>query len=116
MRPCKACGRKLWFVEHIKPDGKKSVIPLDVETPVYDVMCYQEGGKPVELANRINAFVSHFVTCPQANKFSKGNKNAQSPSALPESVGRDQLLPGSGPAGSSAPANAEPGTQLPLGG
>lgn len=67
-RPCKACGCPLVFV--VGPNGKE--IPLDERTPVYAVrkdLCDNPFAAKLE-----NAYVSHFSTCPSANRFSGGKK------------------------------------------
>jgi hypothetical protein len=62
--PCKACGAPLVFAES-EATGK--FIPLDVRPhPVY-MLVVHEG---VARAHPVAAYVSHFVTCPQAGAFS----------------------------------------------
>lgn len=58
---CKGCGAQILWVK----SGDKS-IPLDLKPP-----CYDRDGQ------RVEAFVSHFATCPQANRFSGSSKPAE---------------------------------------
>lgn len=63
-RACRACGKELLFAEG--PNGK--AIPLDLSAPVYRVLpngtCARETG----------CYVTHFASCPEASRFSKGGK------------------------------------------
>lgn len=65
-RPCKACGRKLYFVRDV--NGK--IQPLDGETPVY-VLTTDLYGQHTAI-RAANSYVTHFATCPKASTFSKG--------------------------------------------
>lgn len=64
-RRCKACGCPLRFVK--TKDGK--VIPLDVRSPVYEVQKDLTGQEIATPA--VEAYVSHFSTCPKSDEFSK---------------------------------------------
>lgn len=74
MRPCKACGRNLWIVKG--PNGKS--LPLDLESHVYEVSV---GAAEGAIAQRINAYVTHFASCTKANEFSGGRGRAEPPPA-----------------------------------
>lgn len=66
-RPCKACGRKLAFVPG--PNGK--AIPLDLQSPVYAIRKDLAGGM---VAEKAEAYVSHFASCSKASTFSRGKR------------------------------------------
>ncbi len=65
--PCKGCGRKIiWAAVGTQ------MIPLDASAPVYS-SAHRHGRYGCQEFERDNAaFVSHFVTCPQRDLFSKG--------------------------------------------
>lgn len=72
------CGARMAFAVE-DATGKK--IPLDLSSPVYAVTHVdpEEPGRPeivhvkrANLENGVEAFVSHFRTCPRASEFSKG--------------------------------------------
>ncbi len=74
MSKCKGCGKRIVWGE--TPEGKK--IPLDPSAPVYSIDVGENSGemrvwdglgvRPVE--RRRGFMVSHFATCPDANRFS----------------------------------------------
>lgn len=68
-RSCKGCGARLLFVK----DAAGKVHPLDLKAPVFSVITDMTGEK---VAERTDAYVSHFATCPKANDFS-GSKRKQ---------------------------------------
>jgi hypothetical protein len=72
--PCRGCGKPI--VWGTTPEGKK--IPLDPRPPVYELVQSHPGNQrnpdPVNARRIIDAFVSHFATCPKANDFSKSNR------------------------------------------
>jgi len=63
MTRCKGCGREMVWLSLGKGKG---AVPLDPRAPVYDVTtgARSEG----------RYMVSHFATCPQANRFSGSGK------------------------------------------
>ena len=65
--PCRGCGKPIVFAS--LSDGK--LVPLDPRPPVYSVVEYGEDETPVRVTRDLKAMVSHFVTCPKANEFSK---------------------------------------------
>lgn len=65
-RPCKSCGRELTFAR--STDGK--VIPLDMVAPVYELELDPDGVQMVALRTT-SAHVSHFATCPHAERHSR---------------------------------------------
>lgn len=67
MSTCKGCGAKIVWGR--TEDGKN--IPLDAKAPVYELLV--EGTTLCRRAPRV-FLVSHFATCPDANKFSASNK------------------------------------------
>jgi hypothetical protein len=70
MPRCRGCGKEIeWGTT---PDGKR--VPLDPSPPVYRVVARGEGGLKVERDRE--AMVSHFSTCPDANRFSASKKAA----------------------------------------
>lgn len=71
IRPCKACGRQIWIVKG--PNGK--AVPLDMESTkhVYEVSVSAETGAYAVLGT---GYVSHFLTCSDPNRFSKGKTEA----------------------------------------
>jgi len=64
---CRGCGKSIdWGVT---PEGKK--IPLDPSAPVYVITersSRPDGSWGVQRTQ--DAMVSHFITCPDANRFS----------------------------------------------
>ncbi len=63
---CKGCGRTIvWGV-----DGKGTRIPLDPRAPVYR-MTGEFAGDMAHVNRDTMALVTHFATCPQADRFSK---------------------------------------------
>lgn len=66
---CRGCGKKI--IWGVTPDGKK--IPLDAVAPVYHVVGEDACTPTAERASA--CFVTHFATCPDANRFSRGNKS-----------------------------------------
>lgn len=68
MSSCRGCGKAIeWGVTE---EGKR--IPLDPTPPVYSILSTQPGD--LKVARNHEAMVSHFATCPDANKFSGSNK------------------------------------------
>lgn len=86
--PCRGCGKEIAFIKTVK--GK--TMPVDPE-PVWVSQC--AGGSPYLRpdgtyvtgrivgdaydtedpdTNLIEAYVSHFATCPEANRFRKDRK------------------------------------------
>lgn len=78
--PCRGCGKPIiWIAE--EKTGKK--IPLDPRPPVYEVTESFDAREKNEPANRITfgrrnlkAYVSHFATCPDADRFSGSRKSS----------------------------------------
>jgi hypothetical protein len=70
--PCKGCGKMMVWGR--TPTG--SWLPLDPVPPVYAVVKIRdfEGRERPEVVRNMMAFVSHFTTCAQVNRFSKGGK------------------------------------------
>ena len=66
---CKACNTEMIWA--LTPKGKR--IPLDSKSQVYRLVKGLDGETRAE--RDPGAFVSHFQTCPDANRFSKGGKN-----------------------------------------
>lgn len=64
---CRGCGKVI--VWGVTPDGKR--IPLDPKPPVYRT---EERGAEVIAARDREAMVSHFATCPEANRFSASGR------------------------------------------
>lgn len=65
---CKGCGKEILWGETV--EGKK--IPLDMKPPVYGII--RRSQDTVEAYRAQDCFVSHFTTCPQANRFSGSKK------------------------------------------
>lgn len=74
MSKCKGCDAEIvWGI-----DEKGTRVPLDPRPPVYELLKFdpvvqayaveRDGGE------RPRHYVSHFATCPDANKFSKAKK------------------------------------------
>ena len=73
---CAACGAPLIYAVNIKTGNK---IPLDARSVVYRVYETKSGiieCAREELEGEDFLAVSHFATCPKAQHFSKGGKNA----------------------------------------
>jgi len=68
-RPCRACGREILFAKSAATDRP---IPLEKLRQVYfvDREGYDPVARPYDLEGEV--FVSHFETCPQASKFTRG--------------------------------------------
>ena len=64
-RFCQLCGCPLAF--GLTSEGKK--IPMDLHAPVYCVTGEQNPGQPPQVVRTELCFVSHFATCPEADKF-----------------------------------------------
>lgn len=67
--PCKGCGKPIVWGE--TDDGKK--IPLDPKPPVYTVV-WTARKITCSRSPREVFMVSHFATCPEANRFSGSKK------------------------------------------
>lgn len=77
MKPSKCkgenCGKMIWWGQ----DETGKHIPLDPTPPIYHVVRQDAGGKlKIRLAEmdedgRRSAMVSHYVTCPDRDQFSK---------------------------------------------
>jgi len=68
-RPCRACGMEIEF--YLGPGGR--YLPLQRVRNVYVKRDPLQGGSIEALDRPADAealFVSHFETCPQANRFS----------------------------------------------
>jgi len=72
--PCKGCGKPIVFAK--LKDG--SYVPLDPKPPVYAVGDLEGIGGHGVVASRVpdTLMVTHFATCPEANRFSKGRKKS----------------------------------------
>lgn len=68
---CKGCGKKIVWAKITTRDGAPGVIPLDASAPCYTLKMVNG---EMRGEREYMAFVSHFATCSQANKFSKGAK------------------------------------------
>lgn len=69
MATCKGCGKEI--VWGLTGDGKK--IPLDPKPPVYSFI--GDGDEhSVPVIRHRGAMVTHFATCPEANRFSGSKK------------------------------------------
>lgn len=72
---CKGCGRSIIFAMLKKTDGDDfgwTPVPLDPRAPVYVVKIDEAGRQVCERSE--DACVSHFATCPEANRFSRSRK------------------------------------------
>lgn len=71
---CKGCGKTI--IWGMTEDGKK--IPLDPAPPVYTLSGFaspvDSRYSEVARAKRTDFMVSHFATCPQADRFSANKK------------------------------------------
>jgi hypothetical protein len=67
VRDCRSCGCPLFMVTG--PNGK--TIPLDRRAPVYTVERDLAGGF---VAQKAEAFVTHFCTCPTADKHTRSRQ------------------------------------------
>jgi len=69
---CKGCGKTIVWAE-VKVEGKPVVrVPLDPRPPIYRV---DRPGHATRAEDRW--MVTHFATCPKANKFSGSKKNKE---------------------------------------
>lgn len=68
MPACKGCGKEIVFRKNIGTDKQ---IPLERVKSVYSE--FQDGIYVGKLMNGGPYLISHFETCPQANKFSRKN-------------------------------------------
>lgn len=79
---CEGCGKRIWWINQ---DGKR--VPLDPVAPTYQVLLHDSTDPAQPLrgrwvranaeGEREPALVSHFSTCPEANRFSGRNRRAQ---------------------------------------
>jgi len=67
-RNCRGCGMPLIFIQG--PEGR--TVPLDTQAPVYKVERDLTG---VEVAVRVEAFVSHFASYPKASDLSRSKRS-----------------------------------------
>jgi hypothetical protein len=69
---CKGCGALIVWAE--LANGKR--VPLDPRPAVYDVTLAGVAHEALtaERADRRRYMVSHFATCPEANRFSGASK------------------------------------------
>lgn len=72
VKPCKGCGKSMVWGKLLTG----SWMPLDPVPPVYTIvpMKGQDGYSHPEAVRTMLAFVSHFVTCPDRDKFSGGKR------------------------------------------
>lgn len=78
--PCKGpkCGKPIIWSAITKEDGTPGKMPLDPRAPCYEIV--GTGGLPASgaTARRApNAYVSHFATCADVNRFTGGDASAQ---------------------------------------
>ena len=78
--PCKGpnCGRPVVWATVRRDDGTPGKVPLDPRAPVYEVTgagAARAGSYVAE--RRGTAYVSHFATCPDAGRFSRGRPAGQ---------------------------------------
>lgn len=67
---CKSCGASITFVQ--SPDNPEKQIPLDAkEVTAYEVEEHTFIDKQQIIVTKHRVHLSHFVTCPDANSFSK---------------------------------------------
>jgi len=71
-KTCEACGAKFEFIEG--PNGK--MIPAQKVRVVYGVTLEPPFGQQklyrADMPNEVQLYISHFETCPQADRFSGG--------------------------------------------
>lgn len=105
MENCKGCGKPMLWAKN--ENGK--MIPLDPKAPVWAMTGEAENDGALPLVERApNAFVTHFATCPQANRFSGASKKAGNAPGKPATPAGAQPAPGPQPArsGSNLPGKA----------
>ena len=59
---CRACTRKI----HWAKNENDKWVPLDADMQVYEI----DPDDPLKCRRTTQAFVTHFQTCPYANRFS----------------------------------------------
>lgn len=73
-----ACGADIVFARITKRDGAPGHVPVDAKAPVYrvliDVDTDDATAERAPFTNTEFYAVSHFATCPNADRFSKGKK------------------------------------------
>lgn len=75
---CRGCGKEIvWGVDPVT--GKS--IPLDPRPAVYAVT---KKGTSYEAVRIPGAMVTHFATCPKADRFSKSKKKKAAPPLPPD--------------------------------
>jgi len=79
-KSCEACGVPLMLV--VGPNGKQ--IPLDTKAPVYELHTSREG---VRCRRAAGAYVTHYATCTDPGRFSRGRAASPAPPAKLELVG-----------------------------
>lgn len=72
MNICKGCGREIFWGKSFQT-GK--LIPLEKCKHIYRSMDDPDGRNPdmVDHLKDEDLFISHFLTCPQRNQFTKAN-------------------------------------------
>lgn len=66
-RTCRECGRRVLFAA----DANGTIQILDASAPVYSVQLYGQEPEQQTCTRLLQAYVSHFSTCPAASQFSK---------------------------------------------
>ena len=76
MARCKGCGKE---IEYVKSEETGNLVPLQYVSS-YEMVTIIEGGVIRMVARRADkAWISHFLTCPKADRFSgraRGDKDA----------------------------------------
>lgn len=72
--PCRGCGKPIVFGTVVR-DGRKRFVPLDVNRHAYRLV--EDADSPI--VQKLPTpdpvvLTSHFLTCPEANRFSGGKR------------------------------------------
>ena len=67
-RACEACGHKIFMA--LGPNGKH--IPLDARPVEAHLYLVRDGGNKAFKSDAPKVYISHFLTCTDPKRFSKG--------------------------------------------
>ena len=82
---CKGCGREIVFARNME---STALVPLELGKHLYrEIAGEVEGDMMVEKIKDEEIFLSHFLTCKKADRFSSSNKTEPDENFGPEFEG-----------------------------